>query len=247
MNGHRGVQPVRSRWRMAGVGGVAVLAAAFAQADPPAAPKPRQPSPAEMRRLDSKLADVSQSFVRDTTSLITSYETVGQFDRAKLILEVLLKLDPKNETIRARLASVNERIMESTLQDVEFEADSAWTAVGRVVKGRPIRVEASGEYKMTATLEAGPAGAPSANPVTDLVAGVPLGALMGVILPTPDPAAEAGQAAPANQPSKPFAVGAAYDRPADRDGILYLKVNLPPGSKCTGRIKARVSGAEKAG
>jgi len=42
-------------------------------------------------------------------------------------------------------------------------------------------------------------------------------------------------------------VGAAYDRPADRDGILYMKVNVPPGSKCTGSLKARVSGADKAG
>lgn len=213
------------------------LATAAGAAEP--SPKPKPPSPAEMRRLDAKLADVSESFLRDTTSLIASYETIGQFDRAKLILEVLQKLDPKNEVIQAKLKTLNERIMEATRQDVDLDADAQWTPVGRVVKGRPIRIEATGQYKVTATLETGPAGAPSANPVTDLAAGVPLGALMGVILP-------ASEGTAAAQPPKPFAVGAAYDRPADRDGMLYLKVNVPPGSKCTGRLKAQITGVEKA-
>lgn len=213
-------------------------------------PKPKAPSPAEMRRLDAKLAAVSESFLRDTTTLIASYENVGQFDRAKLILEVLQKLDPKNEAIKTKLTSLNARIMEATLQDVDVDADAQWTPVGRVVKGRPIRVEASGEYKVTATVETGPAGMPSANPVTDLAAGVPFGALMGVILPAQDSAAPGDPQAGANQQAqqpRPFAVGASYDRPADRDGILYLKVNVPPGSKCTGGLKARVSGADKSG
>lgn len=225
------------------------LAATCALAAEPS-PKPRAPSPAEMRRLDAKLASVSESFLRDTTTLIASYENVGQFDRAKLILEVLQKLDPKNDAIQAKLKSLNERIMEATLQEVDVDADAQWTPVGRVVKGRPIRVEASGDYKVTATVETGPAGLPSANPVTDLVAGVPLGALMGVILPAPDAAASAEPQSGANQQAqqpRPFAVGASYDRPADRDGILYLKVNVPPGSKCTGGLKIRVNGADKAG
>lgn len=221
-----------------------LLAASAVAAEPTAKTKP--PSPAEMRRLDAKLAAVSESFLRDTTTLIASYENAGQFDRAKLILEVLQKLDPKNEAIQAKLKSLNERIMESTLQDLDLDADAQWTAIGRVVKGRPIRIEASGEYKVTATVETGPAGMPSANPVTDLVAGVPLGALMGVILPAPDSAA-VDQRPGANQQPRPFAVGVAYDRPADRDGILYLKVNVPPGAKCTGGLKARVSGADKSG
>lgn len=222
------------------------LTTAGVSAEP--APKPKPPSPAEMRRLDAKLADVSESFLRDTTTLIVSYENIGQFERAKLILEVLQKLDPKNEAIQTKLKSLNERIMEASLQDLELDADAQWTAVGRVVKGRPIRVEASGEYKLTATIETGPAGVASANPVTDLVAGVPLGALMGVILPSPE--ATTGQQPAANQQTqqpKPFAVGVAYDRPAERDGILYLKVNVPPGSKCTGRLQARITGADKPG
>jgi hypothetical protein len=38
-------------------------------------------------------------------------------------------------------------------------------------------------------------------------------------------------------------VGSKYERPADQDGLLYLKVNVPPGAKCTGRLEAKISGA----
>ncbi len=222
-----------------------LLAASAVAAEPASKPKP--PSPAEMRRLDAKLAAVSDSFLRDTTTLIASYENAGQFDRAKLILEVLQKLDPKNEAIQTKLKLLNGRIMEATLQELDLDADAQWTPVGRVVKGRPIRIEASGEYKVTATVETGPAGLPSANPVTDMVAGIPLGGLMGVILPAAASPATEGQASQGNQQPqqpRPFPVGATYDRPADRDGILYLKVNVPPGSKCTGQLRARLSGAD---
>jgi hypothetical protein len=40
-------------------------------------------------------------------------------------------------------------------------------------------------------------------------------------------------------------VGSQYEKPADRDGVLFLKVNVPPGAKCTGRLTALVSGATK--
>ena len=68
---------------------------------------------------------------------------------------------------------------------------------------------------------------------------------MGVILPSPEATAAQPPANQQPQQPRPFAVGAAYDRPAERDGILYLKVNVPPGSKCTGRLQARITGADK--
>lgn len=207
-------------------------------ADPP--PKPR--TAAEMKRLDARLAEVSTSFVRDTTTLISAYETIGQFDRAKLIVEALGKLDPTNEQIKAKLKQLDERILSATEMELEIDPEKPWVPVGRVEKGRLIRVEASGSYKFTATVETGPAGVASSNPATDLVGNVPLGALMGVILPL-TPAATDGER-PQNQP-RPFAIGASHERPADRDGMLYLRLNVPPGAKCTGTIQARINGAER--
>jgi hypothetical protein len=66
-----------------------------------------------------------------------------------------------------------------------------------------------------------------------------LGAVLGVIAP---PTAAADQP---GRPPKPFLVGSEYERPADADGILYLKANVPVDTKCTGRLEALVSGATK--
>ena len=69
----------------------------------------------------------------------------------------------------------------------------------------------------------------------DLVSGVPLGAVMGVV--APPGGGRGGDKAP-----KPFVVGASIERRAERDGVLYLKVNVPPGSKVTGKFTAEISG-----
>ena len=58
---------------------------------------------------------------------------------------------------------------------------------------------------------------------------------MGAIIPAAAPAAT-------EKPPKPFLVGSSYERPADRDGVLYMKVNVPPNSKCVGKLQVKVGG-----
>jgi hypothetical protein len=214
-------------------------------ADPPTKPKTKPVNPAEIKRLDTKLEEVSGAFIRDTTSLITSYEAIGQFERAKVIVEALQKLDPKNEQIKAKLTELSQQILDANEFELEIEPGSAWKAVGLVSRERPIRVEVTGDYKLSASVTTTADGVPSANPALDLVAGVPLGAVMGVVLPVDEPT-QAGQGGRQNdkQP-KPFLIGSRFERGVDRDGMLYLKVNLPPGTKCVGELKARVSGPQK--
>lgn len=214
-------------------------------ADPPTKPKTKPVNPAEIKRLDTKLEEVSGAFIRDTTSLITSYEAIGQFERAKVIVEALQKLDPKNEQIKAKLTELSQQILDANEFELEIEPGSAWKAVGLVSRERPIRVEVTGDYKLSASVTTTADGVPSANPALDLVAGVPLGAVMGVVLPVDEPT-RAGQGGRQNdkQP-KPFLIGSRFERGVDRDGMLYLKVNLPPGTKCVGELKARVSGPQK--
>jgi hypothetical protein len=103
------------------------------------------------------------------------------------------------------------------------------------MKDRTIRIRVAGDYKLTtAPLTSGPDGLTGENPEKDLLAHVPLGAVMGAIIPA---------AAAANEkPAKPFLVGSTYERPADRDGMLYLKVNVPPNSKCVGKLQVKVGG-----
>jgi len=203
--------------------------------------KAKPGSPQELKRLDSRLDEVREAFLRDTTTLITSYENLGQYERARMLLESLQKLDPRNEPIKAKLGELTEKILENSEIPVEIVPGAPWLTAGPVSKDRPIRIRVKGEYKMIFTTELGPAGAVS-GPGDDFVASVPLGAVMGLIAP-PGTAGQPGTQG--DRPSRPFAVGDAYEKPADRDGVLFLRVNVPPGAKCTGRLTALVSGPDR--
>ena len=199
-------------------------------------------TPAELKKLDSKLEDVQRSFLKDTSSIIKGYEDGGQFDRAKVLLEVLLKLDPKNDMIKKKLEQLDTKILDES----EFEMDpgldpaKSWQQVGLVTKDRLIRIEVEGDYKFVATLPVTPEGFPTKDPANDM-ANAPLGAVVGIILPPGGvPNAGGNQKGP-----NPFFVGTKYEQGAQRDGILLLKVNVPAGSKCTGKLKVKVSGVTK--
>jgi len=198
-------------------------------------------NPLEVKRLDARLDEVRESFLRDTTNLILSYENLGQYERAKTLLESLQKLDPRNEPIKVKLGELNAKIIDANKFEVELATDESWQPIGAVTKDRPLRIRVTGDYNLTVSLTSlGPDGLPTANPAEDLVANVPLGAVMGVITP----AGSAG-GSQNDKPPRPFSVGASFDKPADRDGILHLKVNVPPGARCTGSLKVKVSGPER--
>ncbi len=229
--------------RWPSVGGAVVwvfvgLTAAMRGDEPPPAAKPA--GPAEIAKLDAKMRDISESFQRDTTALNTSYETIGEYDRAKVLLQALGKLNPSNEAVKAKLAELDRRQLDAAEFTVDIDPEKPWVAVGVARKDRLLRIRVTGEYRFTATATVGATGMPAKDPAADLVPGVPLGAVMGVIAPP----TTAGEAPPDKRP-RPFLVGSEFERPAAADGILYLKANLPANAACTGRLEARVSGATK--
>ena len=218
---------------------------AFAQGPAAKAPKAAaKPNPLEVKRLDAKLEEVRESFLRDTTNLILSYDRMGQYERAKTVLESLQKLDPRNEAVRTKLADLNAKILEANEFKFDIEPGGGWQPVGTVTKDRTIRIQVVGDYKLSLELESGPEGVPTDNPAEDLVAHVPMGAVTGVIAPA-GAAGKPGSGSQNDKPPRPFAVGSSYEKPADRDGVLYLKVNVPPGTKCSGKLAARISGPER--
>ena len=208
----------------------------------PAKPKPRPANSPELKRLDAKVEEVRESFLRDTTKLILSFEDVGQYERAKMLLESLQKLDPKNQVVNSKIAELNRQILDASEFEIDIDPGESWQPVGLVAKGRPLRILVTGDYKLLTSITATADGAPSDNPAEDMIPHVPFGAVMAVIA---NPAAADGPngGTQPNQRPKPFTVGSKYERPADQDGLLYLKVNVPPGAKCTGRLEAKISGA----
>jgi len=216
--------------------GWCVLAALVgsAAAQPAAKGRPKQASP-EVKKLDAKMEKVKDSFLKDTEQLIKSYEDSGSYDRARTILEALQKLYPQNEPIKQKIEQLADKSLVASEIDMDLDAGKSWQEEGPVAKDRTIRIRVAGDYKLTtAPLTSGPDGLTGENPEKDLLAHVPLGAVMGAIIPA---------AAAANEkPAKPFLVGSTYERPADRDGMLYLKVNVPPNSKCVGKLQVKVGG-----
>lgn len=226
------------------MGVLAVLMASIAGPQTFAQPGPsgaRKPSPAEVKRLDSQLNDAYSVFMNQTVDLITSYENLGQFDRAKAIVEALGKLDPENENIKKKVEDLEKRMLEAGVFEVDLVPGSGWQAIGAVTKDAVIRVQVTGEYRFQSAGSTTADGVQGDSPETDFMRGIPLGAIMGVIAPP----SQAGGDKKDEQKPRPFVVGANYDKRADRDGVLYLKANLPIGTKCTGRLEAKITGPQR--
>jgi hypothetical protein len=192
-------------------------------------------SASEVKQIDQRLQKLQDNFETESTAIIEGYEKAGHYERAKFLLEVLLKLDPYNENIKKRIAENKDLILNQSEFEQRFDPGNDWTPIGNVYKDQPVRITASGEYRVTISAVAiGPNGFPTENIATELVASVPTGALMGMVV-TEDSIKE-------KKPPEPFAIKTKYDFTPKQNGQLYLKVNLPPGSRCNGDLKIKLSG-----
>lgn len=197
------------------------------------APKPLSAS--ESKKIDVRLEKLQETFASESSAIIDDYESSGQYERAKFLLEVLLKLDPKNDNLKKRISDLDEKILKRVESEQKFAAGGEWTLMGSVVKDVPARIEASGEYKINlVAANIGPDGFATEDIMHDLVPRIPTGALMGMIVTE---ANEKEKKAP-----EPFAVKAKHDFTPKHDGQLYLKVNVPAGAKCIGDLKLKLNG-----
>ena len=198
--------------------------------------------PGEAKQIDARLQKLQDTFETESKAIIEGYERSGQYDRAKFLVEVLLKLDPKNEEFKKKIDELNEQSLKTSEFDMKFDANSEWTPIGNVVKDRLIRIQANGDYKLMLPASSVSAdGFPTKDIMTDLVGSVPTGALMGMIVTDE------------NQDNKPdrkipdvFAVRSKHEFTPKKDGVLFLKINSPPGSKCIGDLKLKLSGVVRA-
>lgn len=201
--------------------------------------RPRPGIQPELKRLEAKAEEIRESFLRDTNQLIKQFEDAGQYEKAKVLVDALAKLDPQNEPVKMKLDELSTKILDAGEFEVALNPGKSWQAVGTVERGQTVRIRVSGDYRIVANIEAGPDGAPSDNPAEDLIPHVPFGAVMAVIAD-----ADVAKRSADKQP-RPFTVGSSYEKPAERAGILFLKVNVPPEAKCTGKLTALVSGVAK--
>ena len=187
--------------------------------------------PGNVKTLDVRALKLQADFSRESTALARDYEKAGDLEKARQVYGVLSRLNPQAKDIRERIKQIDEAILSANAFDVVVDTSIGWgVPLARVSKGKPVRIQAAGTYTFQASLQVGPTGFSVAEPTkTDLAGDVRCGALMGLVVAN-------------GKPGKPFAVGGGRNFTPRNNGLLYLRVNAPAGSKCTGRISVRLGG-----
>ncbi|WP_145369591.1 tetratricopeptide repeat protein [Maioricimonas rarisocia] len=200
-----------------------------------------RPTASSVRVLDLEAKKAHEAYIQQMLDLATSYEEAGSTERAKAMLEAVLKVEPDSPVAKQKLEAINESAFESSIV-VEVDAGRSWTAAGVVLMAdKPVRFEADGSYKFIVNANLGPGGFDSDDPTRDLVRGIKCGAVMGMIVPPPRPGKKS------TKPPTPFAIGGSNEITPKESGALFLKVNAPPGANCIGKIRVRISGNYRRG
>ena len=208
----------------------------------------------DSKELDSRAEKVLEGFVVDSIKLAEDYEKAGKFDEAQDQLRTVGKLKPELPGLKEKIQKLSEAVFETNDYDMDFDVSDSWKRMVHVTKGKPIRVEAPGNYKLSLIGPTDANGVPTKDPRTDMASGVRCGALMGIVVPLTDPGAAAGATGGGGgggnkgggrnneKIGEPFEIGASKEFTPGADGILLLNVNLPAGHKSTGKLKLHISG-----
>jgi len=191
----------------------------------------RKSSAKSVKALDVRMQRSRSQFVRDAVDLAREYEKAGQLEKAKRSLEAALKIQPDLPGAKEKIKRLRESILSSNELEFELDVSRGWGIPrARVFAGRAFRIQVEGSYRFVTNLAIGPQGFPTKKPkANDMSLQLPCGALMGVIVTK-------------KKPGKVFPVGTGREMTSKKEGLLFLKVNVPPGHRCTGKLKIRISG-----
>lgn len=180
--------------------------------------------------LDAKAERLQSGFSKEAAVLAAEYERAGQLEKSKQLLELLLQIEPRAAGVRDKIAQLDETILSANEFQFEVDVSRGWgKPLAAVVEGRTFRIQAAESYRFVAHLSVGPRGFPTENPINDMSADAPCGALIGMVVSK-------------GKSGKPFRVGESRQFSPKQDGVLFLRVNAPAGHKSTGRLKVTLSG-----
>lgn len=194
-------------------------------------------TPSALRSLESKTQEARDAYLAQLSELAQGYEDSGDVERAQETLQQILRITPEDAKIKARLTALRNKVFDNNQKIIEVDSSKGWVSTGlRVTKGEPIRLRAEGSYKFIVNTDVGPDGFPTRNVMQDMGAGVNCGALMGVVVSDPTPRNRTPQ------PGDPFQIGTELEYKPDADGVLFVRLNIPPASKCIGKVKLLIAG-----
>ena len=195
-----------------------------------------------VNELESKADAAFKDYLKNLAELASGYEEGGDIDKAKSTLRQILKLEPDASKVKEKIKELENAVFDANRKGFELDTSKGWVSTGLTVKkGEAVRFETDGTYKIVLNTDLGPNGMGTADAQRDMSKGVNFGALTGIVLPAPGPRARPGSNNNA-KPGEPFQIGDKAEITPDTDGMLFLKVNAPPGSKCIGDLRVRISG-----
>lgn len=198
--------------------------------------------PESSKELDTRAEKNLEIFITDTIKLAEEYEKAKLFEEAQDQLRTVGRLKPDLPGLKEKIDKLNEAVFETNDFDVDLDVADPWKAQVHVVKGKPVRVEAQGSYKITLAGPCDASGLPTKDPRTDMAAGVRCGALMALVVPIPEPGGAKTGGRPNDKIGEPFEIGTSKEFTPKEDGVLLLNVNLPTGHKSTGKLRVHISG-----
>lgn len=194
-------------------------------------------SAAATRTLDVTAQKLEAEFLKGVADLASSYEEAGDKEKAKAMLQAILKLRPDAETVKEKLKELEESVFTDQQEVLDLDMSKGWVSTGMVVQqGKKLRLESVGSYKLMVNDSLGPEGYQSDSDEL-FFDGAPMGALIGMVIPPGTVASHTKGKGP-----QPFMVGEKKELGPQVTGLLVLRVNAPPGAKCVGRLKVRLSG-----
>jgi hypothetical protein len=192
--------------------------------------KSKKDDKASVKAIDIRAEEVQESFIRDSVKLARDYEDAGLLEKSKQVLETIVKLKDDLPGLKDKIKTLDEELLSANNAEVEIDASKGWgNPIGQVYKNQTVRFQASGSYRLVTNLNLDATGFSNRDPITDLAEGVPLGALIGMVVDK-------------DKKTEIFLVSSATDYSPKMDGILFLKINLPLGHKSSGKLKVKISG-----
>lgn len=196
----------------------------------------KPPSVAAMRALELREKKAREQFLRDTAQLAKDYEDAGLLEKAKALLKTVQRVDGSIVGVKEKLDTIEETILSANPYEFSVDSSKGWASpIARVEKGKKFRVAAKGSYKFAVQETVGPTGFPSGDPLRQMVKGIPVGALMAIVVPLND------RGKP-GKPGQPVEIGESQEITPRESGLLFIGVNAPAGNKNQGNIDVQLSG-----
>lgn len=102
------------------------------------------------RALETRVEKAEESLVGEYKEVAEEFYRQGDREKAMALLKRLNTLNPTMPGLKDEIQKIQNELLEENPGEVTFDTrKQVWLPVGRVQKGKPVRLKCTGEYKLT--------------------------------------------------------------------------------------------------